>query len=68
MLLQERVQVRWRILKYNNRVAHVYDFHGIIDEASICNVALTENDIRNLMKVESKRQWVCLLSTLRKAD
>ena len=31
-------------------VAHVYDFHGIIDEVAIFNVALTENDITTLMK------------------
>ena len=31
-------------------IAHVYDFHGIIDEVAIFNVALTENDIANLMK------------------
>jgi hypothetical protein len=30
-------------------VAHVYDFHGIIDEVAIFNVALTEDDIKNLM-------------------
>ena len=36
-------------------VAHVYDFHGIIDEVMIFNVALTENDITNLMKSGIKK-------------
>jgi len=31
-------------------VAHVYDFHGIIDEVAIFNVALTGDDIKNLMQ------------------
>jgi hypothetical protein len=31
-------------------VAHVYDFHGIIDDVAIFNVALTEDDIKNLME------------------
>ena len=30
-------------------VAHVYDFHGIIDEVAIFNVALTEDDIKSIM-------------------
>ena len=31
-------------------IAHAYSFHGIIDEVAIFNVALTENNIANLMK------------------
>jgi hypothetical protein len=36
-------------------VAHVYDFHGIIDEVAIFNVALTGDDIKNLMENGLKR-------------
>ena len=36
-------------------VAHVYDFYGIIDEVMIFNVALTGNDIKNLMNSGIKK-------------
>jgi len=36
-------------------VAHVYDFHGVIDEVVIFNVALTGDDIKNLMENGIKR-------------
>lgn len=36
-------------------VAHVYDFHGVIDEVVIFNVALTGDDIKNLMENGLKR-------------